>query len=639
MLCKFNLIIGDTIYELSNSDIRNWQDISYSINQSDYGATTRKFTSKFDFINQAYELLFAEYCDDYLASSAIIEVYTITNIHTYEIRFSCPLDFSSLKKEGKIISMNAIDGSISALIKAKKGTQYEYAVNEIKEDKELCYDRIHLLNRYNFSMNDFIRVYPAAFGDIFITSYNNEISSPRLDTDTNERYVICEIQNVPTDGILFSFDIDIYLDDKTIGEFYPAESVDFVLTVPGHEMYDTILRGKERAIKREITITKNDFDSSTDKRIYFKIKGIGWDESHTYKVADIYIRKINDFSISYYDILSPVDISVISPTIVLNRLLQSMNGGENDITGIITSGIDYRLDNCLILAAESIRNISDAKLYSSYNKFMEWMEAEFGFVPVIDEENKTVTFTHRDKLFINTVSRKIENTGRDTSYSLDSSLIYSRVRVGYDKQDYDSINGRDEFHFTNEYTTGISLSDNSYDIISPFRADPYGIEFLTQSRGKDTTDNNSDNDVFFVCAELDPDRKKYLLVRSGYTVSGVISPATMFNAMYSPRFMLEANKSFIGVFAKSLTFASSEGNSDVIINGEKESGNVEIATALFTVGVLDVTTDDESLPKDLNGLLQVEYDDKTYCGYAKEVKCKYGQYDGMKYKLIVKSIE
>ena len=150
MLCKFNLIIGDTIYELSNSDIRNWQDISYSINRVDYGATTRKFTSKFDFVNQAYELLFAEYCDNYLSSSAIIEVYTITNIHTYEIRFSCPFDFSTLKKEGKVISMNAIDGSISALIKAKKGTQYEYVVNEIKEDKELCYDRIHLENIKSF---------------------------------------------------------------------------------------------------------------------------------------------------------------------------------------------------------------------------------------------------------------------------------------------------------------------------------------------------------------------------------------------------------------------------------------------------------------------------------------------------------
>ncbi|WP_300204166.1 hypothetical protein [Bacteroides sp.] len=150
MLCKFNLIIGDTIYELSNSDIRNWQDISYSINRSDYGATTRKFTSKFDFINQAYELLFAEYCDNYLSSSAIIEVYTITNIHTYEIRFSCPLDFSSLKKEGKVISMNAIDGSISALIKARKGTQYEYAVDEIKENYLLYYDRLDMLNTVNW---------------------------------------------------------------------------------------------------------------------------------------------------------------------------------------------------------------------------------------------------------------------------------------------------------------------------------------------------------------------------------------------------------------------------------------------------------------------------------------------------------
>lgn len=58
------------------------------------------------------------------------------------------------------------------------------------------------------------------------------------------------------------------------------------------------------------------------------------------------------------------------------------------------------------------------------------------------------------------------------------------------------MNGRDEFRFTTEYTTGIDITDNVLELISPYRADVYGIEFLSQKRGQDTTDSESDNDVF-----------------------------------------------------------------------------------------------------------------------------------------------
>ena len=45
---------------------------------------------------------------------------------------------------------------------------------------------------------------------------------------------------------------------------------------------------------------------------------------------------------------------------------------------------------------------------------------------------------------------------------------------------------------------------------------------LAEKEGEDTTDSDSDNDIFFVGASLDGE--KYKLVRDGYTTSGVISP-------------------------------------------------------------------------------------------------------------------
>ena len=79
MLCKFVLIIDEVSYELSNSAIKNWKEVSYSLKRTDYSGITRTFTSKFEFINDAYDLLLSEYRQQYLMAAAMIEVYTVTN--------------------------------------------------------------------------------------------------------------------------------------------------------------------------------------------------------------------------------------------------------------------------------------------------------------------------------------------------------------------------------------------------------------------------------------------------------------------------------------------------------------------------------------------------------------------------------
>ena len=93
-------------------------------------------------------------------------------------------------------------------------------------------------------------------------------------------------------------------------------------------------------------------------------------------------------------------------------------------------------------------------------------------------------FKHRDKLFSDNNVKDLNSSFSSFEYKVDSSRIYSLVRVGYDKQDYESMNGRDEFRFTTEYTTGIDITDNVLELISPYRADVYGIEFLSQKEVK-----------------------------------------------------------------------------------------------------------------------------------------------------------
>jgi hypothetical protein len=303
---------------------------------------------------------------------------------------------------------------------------------------------------------------------------------------------------------------------------------------------------------------------------------------------------------------------------------------NNSLSGVIVPSGEKRLDNAMILAAESIRKLPNAIIYSSFDNFAKWMSAVFGYV--YDISGNVVTFRPREDYFGKEVVKVIDNYN-GYQMNVNSSLIYSQVSVGYNKQDYDSVNGKDEFRFTNYYNTGVTMTDGKLELISPYRADAYGIEFLAQKIGEDTTDNESDNGIFFVC--VNEESGKYVLDRADI-MTGVISPTTMFNAMYSPVSMIEANKAFLGGFISGLSYASSDGNSAVTINGKAGNGDISLNDGLFSVNEIEIETSDIDLPEDMTGLVQFEHQGEIKYGYYKSSDFHYTKTKSAKITLIEK---
>lgn len=638
MLCKYVLTIDGIAHELPKSCIRNWDEIKRTVKRSDFGGIIRTFTSKFEFVGDAYDLLLNEWVEKYLLADARIAIYEINNRHTYDIFIDSKLDFGTFDNSGYAISMNTVDNSVSTLINANKGTQYEYLVDEIKEKRQLYYDRLDMLSTVNW----------------VVVGESAEDSSD---------------VTLSFDGVGYKV-IPIYI---TSSEIYTNNLFEFSDVAPGEvSVYSGFLKAKKDAtLDLSINI---DFlayvAASDDTRIILFKNGVRLND-FKWENDGINHTKINietTLTLSGDDVLSlgiyskkekytvlfteksisvkwkersnnTIYIDVITPTKVLNSLLKSINGGKEGITGKIVSNYDSRLNNCVIVAAESIRGIPDAKLYTSYTKFVDWMEAVFGFVPVI--EGNTVQFVHRNTLFDASVIKEFDVEHTDFTYSVDENLIYSSVRVGYDKQDYDSINGRDEFRFTAEFVTGIDITDNKLELISPYRSDAYGIEFLAQKRGKNTTDNESDNDVFFVGAEdrlITPSGICYRLIRMGWDIDGVLSPDTMFNVMFNQRSMLAANSKYIGISADKLEFTSSDGNNDVVINGTALKDDFIIPEKLATCGKVSFNTYDGTMPSPVDGVITLVKDGYVYKGFLSEADRQIERFDGLKYELIVQSI-
>lgn len=636
-MIKCELLVGGYAYDVTDSLV-NWDDIEMKWKRQDLDGVVRSFTTKFEFCKGAYSLLVGEYLRNYLNASASIVFYVRNNSWLWNEKFRCALDFSTFTFNGITCEINAIDDSLAALIKAKKGTQYEYSMNVIKEDALLRYDRLSMDNKieWNIVTNEDGALFEntneqSLFMPLYITSSEianyNTISSGDSTFGKTEGVSYNDLPYILS-NISMNSGYDIHF--KTTFKVWSkaSQGVRFKIVGYDQDMHDVIYWEKE--IETSTTKKEVKIDISIPMTIGIKVVFI-IENPYYGAFPSKYVEVIEQPIATFVSKGETINIPVTTPLKLLNRLLKSMNGGNDGLTGTIAN--DERLDKTVLTSAESIRGIKNAKLYTSYNKFVEWMRAEFGFVPVIEE--KSVHFVHRDSLFSDTVIKELENC-TDFEFSVDASRIYSRVNVGYDKVDYESVNGKDEFRFTQQYTTGITLSDTSLDLTSPYRADAYGIEFLASKRGEDTTDSKSDNDVFMIGAILNDGI--YELDRS-INIEGVISPSTMFNVMYSQLDMIRANEHYLASMCEILDFASSTGNSDVLIDGVSLRENISIKDPLFTVGEMSVKTDDLEIPNNLSGKVVFTYNGRRYEGFVNEVTLNIGRGESVTYDMIVKRVE
>ena len=666
MYFRCQILINGISYEATD-DLKNWDDFELAYKRSDYDGVLRSFSTKFEFVNRSYNLLKEEYSKNYLSSSAGIAFYKRNNSWNWDKVFQCALDFSSYSDDGYTISINAIDDTLAAIIKAKRNIQYEYLVSELKP-QSLYYDGLKFQYEAKYvsggtTVEDdanlqYIQFHGALQAEggtrpatvsfpVYILD-NSELpkrDSPLVFTDepfTTDGSVQIFAEALSNIDITLKLSFSFYVTaDNAHGTAY-ADVVLFVKRANGDlarfGVWRHIAGNMPTIVSELINISLNSGDSiGMDLLLYNSATPI----TMTWTT---YLRGFS-LSVNFQSRINSVNIDVLLLTTVAEKLLESMTDSSDysvDIYNYVPGGITRsRLSSCFIMPAESARNLPNAKLYTSFKKFCEFMEAEFGYVLVVEGNN--VTFIHRYALFDNYVVKDLSDQINDYEYSVNSSLVNTSVKVGYDKQDYDSINGRDEFRFTNEFSTGLKLTDNTLSFISPYRADAYGIEFLVQKRGEDTTDNDSDNDVFIVgCQYATSAENGNLLLDRPYSSSqllGLISPDTMFNIEYSPRFMLEANKAYIGACTNMLKFTSSDGNSNVSIAGIKETDDFPIDNRLFTVGEVDVETSEVDIPSNLSGLISLDYNGEAVHGYIKEMKINVGKTESVRYSLIVKEIK
>ena len=649
-MIKAVLLIGGKRYDVTDH-LKNWEDVEISAKRKDLCGVVRSFSNNFEFVKGAYDLLEAEYLSNYTKASAILVIGVLNDSWGYNEKFRCKLDFSTYQSDGYTISINAIDDSVASIINANKSQVYDIPVSELKEDT-LYYDRIKLLNKSTMYITP-------NFENELMPDYDRFMALRLQSRETLLPLAYGEI-STPVKGVMEVYDVgmDIPYDNAGKTGYFALCLVDKIEINLRIRMVVDLLTTAVTSL--HIRHMSADNKLKSDKAILLSKDGSSAgvtfvDESLSYAMRDgdrliayilcvtsigedideiIKISRDYDFYIDYSARNKPVNIDAFSPKKLLSSLLSRMGVS---LSGDIVSG---SMPIPWMMAAESVRGIKDAKVHTSFSKFCDFAKALLGYdYEILDN---SVRFRHMNDFFVNE-TKELDHVS-NMELSVDESLIYSGVEIGFDKQDYDEINGRDEFHFKSSFSTGLDIKDNILSLISPYRADCYGLEFLANERDEESKDTDSDNDIFIAHARKDGDRLVLVREANGggiYAVTGVLFPDTIFNASYSPRNMLLVNKERLGICTDYLSFTASDGNSSISIGGVSETLPISLPVNDRRIRIDKVSLETPGLspfPGNYRGRLSFSYAGRSYEGWVSEITEKIGKYQTASYSLILSKI-
>lgn len=642
-MIKVELLVGGLKYNVTN-DLKNWDEVEIALKREDHGGLIRSFSNTFEFVRGAFSLLENEYNLNYLNFKAVVIISVMNSELSWNEKYRNDLDVMTYKNDGYSITINAKDSDLASLIKAGKSQTYDIPVQSFHPMYKytLNYGRMTLKNSAIWyingkseekSENQTVTISQKYYPIPLAVNDSNIINKGYIETfnvaggDTGEPFYMFSVLKSITINFKIKFKVT-FENAKSYVQFIIRK---FNLINNTKETVYFVTLEKEGLVDIDTSLF---FIENDMVALEFFMPLYTEFQTGTYYYA--HISEFENINVSYSGKNKPIKIDAFSPKALLGELLHRMTGREVKSSLYLYPGAEV-----LMLAAESIRGIKDAKVHTSFSKFTEWLSTVFGYTYTIEDD--VVKFSHRDSFFDSNEEKGLDYVN-NLNISIDNKLIYSGVEIGYEKNDYDEINGRDEFNVTNSYKTDVNSTDSILKLISPYRADSYGIEFLAEKRNEDTKDNESDNNLFFVGARPSPSIGDIIIgeydISYVSNVTGVLFPNSVFNTMFSPRNMLLNNKRYIGACTKNLTFTASEGNADLAVDGVSEKDTVTIEDPLFRVEKISVDTPGLSpFPLGYKGLIRFEYNGITYKGFIDKIDENMGNHEATTYDLICRSIE
>lgn len=606
---RYSLVYQQKTYVLPNAPI-GWEEniIRWSRSEFYYGMI-RSFSVPLKFVLDGAWILRTGFYTYGIRGNALLTIEEL-NLATwgYELIYSGDIDFSTFTDSLTEVTVTAMEGGLSANIKAYENVKYTIPLN-VPDAVDIQLTGLKLLESALFLFTPAIS-YP-------ITLNNQVIFDLQL-IQNETQSIVPSVQQVDWQ----SLGVPPPTPNLTANEgwFYRANGAG-TINVKGFvsgQNFMIYIRDETYAIIETIggSVDGSDFNinfdydiSVTDGQRLF-ITGTTFTVGGGPQITD------GEFTGSFTTIAPDTMCKALRPKYLFEQLLLRMNQGA---PVSIQSFLLDEWEQLCITSGVAIRELENPVIITSFKDFFtsinSVLNAGFGI-----ESGKAVL---EKKAYWFKSTLQAADVGENKSFNLEvyEAYLASSVKIGYPDQQFSTIiNGRDEVNSTQVYSLPITRVQKELDLLSIYRADPYGIEDLriTKQDG-DTTNNNNDNDVFFVKIKADPENISgtpyYRPERSeGYlSLSGVLAAETYYNWDISPHrnllrhgdFLHSILDKFDGAF---INFESALKNSSmnvVGLNGQRtiEDQDLSIGTLpdkIFLPYLITIVT---KLPKNAMNLV------------------------------------
>ena len=202
----------------------------------------------------------------------------------------------------------------------------------------------------------------------------------------------------------------------------------------------------------------------------------------------------------------------------LNSVGTELVNNIGDDTTFVSDLFDTDYPNLYLTSGDAAINLPKSKLKTTFADFWKSVNgvlcATMKYDRVADEariENRIDSYDLTEITDVGAVS--------GMTYNPLTEEQWTNLKIGYENQTYDDVNGKDEPNQTTSYKSPLRRTLGDKDLKSSYRSDHYGLVFhCLNLNNKTETDSEPDNNIWVVDVDIDAGTVGY--VPTGYTGAG-----------------------------------------------------------------------------------------------------------------------
>lgn len=512
-----------------------WQEVSFAWerNKAKHGLT-RAFSKDLSFVLDGATILrdsfYKRNVDQkmYLLIQKLTLQYTTFYKWLYETLYKGEIDLSSVKdsQDGLQVSASIMEGGLSKMLNANQNTVYEIPLDDDAVEIEL--DGIVMQRKQTWLLpfnllggDDLVGMYKTvqdgSASGVATFDISNQDEPGDL-TTSNEYFLIAT--RALTDILI----------EGTYVVTLIALATGVTLRLKSSSGQNIVLG----SLSSPGTITINQTFNAAEGEKFFLVADIAG-VSHTISESEI--------SVTVTSRHPATTCKAFTRAMLFRKLCRKIFGHEEYAVSTLLDS-----DDRLITSFDAIRGIENPTVKTSLNDFFTDIDTDLMAGMSIEAGAVTTNLPAGDRIVIEERTNFYDDTDitdlgevKSCGISYATDKIISSIKTGWQEPQAEDVNGKKGFNGSQVYTTPQLRISNEYNLISPYKADPFEIENVRiNMEGKETTDNKSDNAVVVLWAEPDG-LGGYTLKRETYDNEndpadfGVPDPTSIFNIDLSPK--------------------------------------------------------------------------------------------------------